>query len=100
MFAALPLLALPVLLYNIVVLTFSGGFRSQEAAAKLSTPLMTINVASRAGWAVSLGDLLLAGALIVLFIELLKSTSSRQVAIINHSLSMILFVACLVEFLL
>ena len=35
-----------------------------------------------------------------LFIELLKSTTSRKVAIINHSLSMILFIVCLVEFLL
>jgi hypothetical protein len=47
-----------------------------------------------------MGDLLLAGALVVLFIELLKSTTSRQVAIINHSLSMVLFIVCLVEFLL
>jgi predicted neutral ceramidase superfamily lipid hydrolase len=55
---------------------------------------------SRAEWLVSLGDLILAVALVVLFIELLKSTTSRRVAIINHSLSMILFIVCLVEFLL
>ena len=30
----------------------------------------------------------------------LKSTSSRRVAIINHSLSMILFIVCLIQFLL
>jgi hypothetical protein len=36
----------------------------------------------------------------VLFVELLKSTTSRKIAIINHSLSMVLFIACLVEFLL
>ena len=35
-----------------------------------------------------------------LFIELLKSTTSRRTAIVNHALSMLLFVACLVEFLL
>ncbi len=31
---------------------------------------------------------------------MLKSTQSDNVAIVNHSLSMILFVVCLVEFLL
>ena len=44
--------------------------------------------------------MLVLGALILLFVELLKSTASRNVAIINHSLSMILFIVCLVEFLL
>ena len=54
----------------------------------------------QAQWPVSLGDLLLAASLVVLFIELLKSTTSRSAAIINHSLSMVLFIGCLVEFLL
>ena len=48
----------------------------------------------------TLGDLLLLAGLIVLFIELLKSTTSRRTAIVNHALSMLLFVGCLVEFLL
>jgi hypothetical protein len=36
----------------------------------------------------------------VLFVELLKSTNSRGAAIINHALSMLLFIVCLMEFLL
>ena len=47
-----------------------------------------------------MADLVLGLALVVLFVEPLKSTTSQKVAIINHSLSMILFVVCLVEFLL
>jgi hypothetical protein len=93
-------LALPVLLYNLVLLTMKGGLSSTEAAVQFAQPLFTIHMTSGGAWPVSLGDLFLAGALVVLFIELLKSTNSRNVAIINHSLSMILFVACLVEFLL
>jgi hypothetical protein len=100
MFAAFPLLALPVLLYNLLALTMAGGFSSANAQARLAGELFTIRTASRAAWSISLGDLLLAAALVVLFVELLKSTTSRQVAIINHSLSMILFIVCLVEFLL
>ena len=99
MFTALPLLALPVALYNVLVMTM-GGFHSPDTAARLSAPLFTLKATSHVAWVVSQGDLLLMGALVVLFVELLKSTASPQAAIVNHSLSMILFIACLVEFLL
>ena len=49
---------------------------------------------------VSGSDLLIFLSLFMLFFELLKATSNNKIAIINHSLSMILFVICLVEFLL
>ena len=100
MFAAFPLLALPVLLYNLVVMTMSGGLRTTEAASQFAQPLFTIHMTSGGAWPVTLSDLFLGASLVVLFIELLKSTNSRNIAIINHSLSMILFVGCLVEFLL
>ena len=92
MIAALPLLALPVLVYNLIALT-----AGPEA---LSIGLFTMQMASGADWPVSVGDLLLAGSLLVLFVELLKSTNSRRAAIVNHGLSMLLFVVCLVELLL
>jgi hypothetical protein len=101
MFAAIPLLALVVLVYNLVGLTLAGGgLHAADAAVQLSQQLFVIHMTSGAGWPVSLGDLLLAAGLVVLFIELLKSTTSRRVAIVNHSLSMVLFIICLVEFLL
>ncbi len=100
MFAAIPLLALPVLIYNLIALTLAGGFKAADASVRLTDQLFTIHMTSRAEWAVSLGDLLLAASLVVLFVELLKSTTSRRIAIINHSLSMVLFILCLVEFLL
>ncbi len=100
MFAAFPLLALPVLLYNLVLLTMKGGVQTADAATQFSAPLFSVPMTSHGVWPVSLGDLFLGASLVVLFIELLKSTNSRNVAIINHSLSMLLFVVCLVEFLL
>ena len=101
MLIALPLLVIPVVLYNIVVLT--GLFGSAGVVAtdgNLRDVLFTIPMASGAGWSVGVGDMILFLALILLFFELLKSTSSQKVAIVNHALSMILFVVCLVEFLL
>ena len=100
MFAAFPLLALPVIVYNLIVLTLSGGVGALDAQMRFGEQLFTISMASGAPWPVSLSDLILAGSLVVLFIELLKSTTSRSIAIINHALSMILFIVCLVEFLL
>jgi hypothetical protein len=100
MFAAFPLLALPVIVYNLIVLTLSGGFGAMDAQGRVGEQLFTIHMASGAPWPVSLSDLILAGSLVVLFIELLKSTTSRSIAIVNHALSMILFIVCLVEFLL
>jgi hypothetical protein len=89
-----------VLLYNLVLLTMKGMLQTADAPVQLAGPLFTIRMTSGGAWPVTLGDLFLAASLVVMFIELLKSTNSRNVAIINHSLSMILFVVCLVEFLL
>lgn len=100
MLIAIPLLFVPVLIYNIFVI-FGGGAGGMAAAdAALREPLFSVPMASGASWNVGAGDLILFLSLILLFFELLKSTSSQKVAIVNHALSMVLFVACLVEFLL
>lgn len=97
-FAAFPLLALPVIAYNLMLLATVGVHG--DAAGALAGPVASIRMASGGAWNITVGDLLLASALIMLFVELLKSTSTRGVAIVNHALSMLLFVLCLVEFLL
>ncbi len=100
MFAAFPLLALIVVIYNLVALTMTGGLHALDAQTQMTQELFGVHMASGVRWSVNLGDLMLVGSLGILFIELLKSTTSRRLAIINHSLSMILFIACLIEFLL
>jgi len=66
----------------------------QVQAALDNAPMGTVH------WVVSFGDLLILLSLILLFIELLKSTSTGTAAIFNHALSMLVFIICLVEFLL
>ncbi|CAN5296748.1 hypothetical protein BH10PSE2_BH10PSE2_22780 [soil metagenome] len=101
MLIALPLLLVPVVLYNIVILFgASGGGGMAAADAILRDPLFSIPMTSGANWNVGVGDMILFLSLILLFFELLKSTSSQKVAIVNHALSLIVFVVCLVEFLL
>jgi len=101
MLIAIPLLVVPVVIYNLVVLL--GGSAPDAVlgpAAVLSEVLFRVPMTSGAVWTISVGDLILFLSLILLFVELLKSTSSQRVAIVNHALSMVLFVVCLVEFLL
>lgn len=98
MFAALPLLALPVLFYNFLALTY--GFGATDAGVRMGAQVFNIPMASGGHWSVTMGDAIVFLSLVILFIELLKSTTSRRIAIINHSLSMILFIICLIEFLL
>jgi hypothetical protein len=101
MLIAIPLLLIPVILYNIVVLFGAdGNGGTSQADALLRDPLFSIPMASGAQWNVGSGDLILFVGLILLFFELVKSTSSQRVAIVNHALSMVLFIIVLVEFLL
>lgn len=101
MLIAIPLLLIPVVLYNIIALLSLGdGSGAAAADAALREPMFSIPMTSGASWDIGSGDLILFVALICLFFELLKSTSSRKVAIVNHALSMMLFVIVLVEFLL
>jgi hypothetical protein len=51
-------------------------------------------------WDLTPSDLLLAVSLVLLFIELLKSTGTGRSAITNHALSLVIFVICMIEFLL
>lgn len=101
MLIALPLLLIPVVLYNIVVLWGASGEGGLAAADQLlRDPVFTVPMTSGANWSIGVGDLILFLGLILLFFELLKSTSSQKVAIVNHALSLVVFVVCLVEFLL
>jgi hypothetical protein len=98
--AAAPLLILPVAVYNLFIATLAGGFQSTGAHAHLTAPLFQLTTAPGGVWPVSAADLLLAAALIVLFVDLFKTTSDRRIAIVGHGLSMLLFVVCLAELLL
>jgi hypothetical protein len=90
-----------VILYNIVVLFGApGDMGMAQADAILRDPMFSIPMASGAQWNIGSGDLILFLGLILLFFELIKSTSSQKVAIVNHALSMVLFIVVLVEFLL
>ncbi len=90
MLGSLPLLALVVIAYNIVV--YLTGFTMDSAM--FSVPLV-----SGAVWEVKLGDIFLAFGLVMLFLELINSTKTGTSTIINHALSMLVLLVALVQFI-
>ncbi len=99
-FTVVPLMSIPVLVYN--VMAFSGqAFVSVDfVRARLDEQFIILPMTSGAGWEISPGDMLISMALVMLFFELLKSTGTGRAAVINHAFSMLIFILCLVEFLL
>ncbi len=109
-FNVFPLILVPMLIYNLMAFSSGVGDTSAlEFRTELASVWFRIPMASREDvngvqevvqWAVSTGDFLVFMAMVLLFVELIKSTSTGTAAIFNHALSMIVFIVCLVEFLL
>lgn len=92
MFKALPLLAIPLIVYNLFLF---GG----DVAALLATELFRFHLISGANWTVSGHDALIAASLLVLYIEIFKSTRTGMASVLDHSLSTLVFIVFVVEFL-
>ena len=92
---ALPLLVVPLIIYNIVVVFAGGG----PATGPLTATLFKLPMLSGSTWSFAWGDLILLITFIVLFAELVKATYTSTVSLVDHGLSMLVFVACLIEFL-
>jgi hypothetical protein len=89
---SIPLLVISFILYNVVVLTFGQD--------SLNTNLFEITMLSGGVWAFNWGHLIILVTLLLLFVELVKATYTSASSLVDHGLSMLVFVACLVEFLL
>lgn len=94
--AAIPLMLIPFILYNIAMFgAFGGG-----GIEGLKATVTSVNMMSGATWTMSLGDLFIVISLVILFFEIFKATRRSSVALLDHLFSMALFVVFLVEFLL
>ncbi len=94
MIAPVPLLVIPLILFNLGLI---GLFGSGDVYAGA---LFTVSMVSGGQWTMTLGDLMVLIALVLLFFEILKSTRTSNASVIDHLLSAFVFVAFLVEFLL
>jgi hypothetical protein len=87
-----PLLLVPFAIYNIVAFLMPG--------VTWGGVITAVRMVSGIDWNMSAGDLLIAFAALLLFGEVLKATRIGVRTIVDHGLSLILFLAMLVEFLL
>ncbi|HEX4637239.1 MAG TPA: hypothetical protein VH189_13720 [Rhizomicrobium sp.] len=96
MLRAFPKMLIAVIGYNALI--FGGGVMGHEANALLARnfPVM---VFSGDIWRISLGDGLVALALILLFIEIIKATRTSRREILNHAFSTLTLMAALAEFI-
>lgn len=90
-----PLLLIPLIAYNFFAFLFMGG-----SPAGWSQQLLTIPMVSGVAWSLTSGDLLLVIGLVCLFFEVLKSTNTGRGSVVEHMLSVVVFVIFLIEFLL
>ncbi|PKA39114.1 hypothetical protein [Rhizobium sullae] len=96
MIAVMPLMVIPYILYNMTIAGLMGG----GGIPALQHDIIVLSMISGAIWSMALGDLFIVVALVILFVEILKATSNGSGSLINHMLSMLVFIAFLVEFLL
>lgn len=89
--AAFPLLLIPLLLVNALMFMTDGG---------LSTQALSLTLPSGALFSLSAGELVVVVGLVFLYFELFKSTRTGNSSILDHVLSLSVFVVALIEFLL
>src|SRR5476651_380022 len=87
-----PLLLVPFAIYNIIAFLMPG--------VSWTGPLTTVHMISGGDWSMSAGDMLIALSILLLFGEMMKSTRIGIRTVVDHGLSLILFLAFMVEFLL
>ncbi len=88
---AVPLIALVIALYNITVIAMF---------MPLDWVVFRMALVSGAVWEMDLGASLVAFGIVLLFFEVLNAGSARAATLVNHTLSLGVFVFALIEFLL
>jgi hypothetical protein len=93
---ALPLIVIPFILYNVIVLFGS----SVDPGGVLGRTIFRVPMMHGTPWGFTWGDLLLLITMLVLFVEIVKSTYTSATSLLDHGLSMLVFIVCLIEFLM
>jgi len=83
-------MAIVIVAYNIMALV---------TGPSMETTLIDAQLLSGAVWSMKVSDLLLVSALGLLFLELIGSTKTSTSSVINHGLSLVVFIGALIEFI-
>lgn len=95
---SLPLIVFAFVFYNVVVLL--GGSAAPDEILRYEIFKLPSFRGGDLVWSFNWGDLILLVTMFLLFAEILKATYTSTASLLDHGLSMLVFIACLVEFLL
>ncbi|MDX2263485.1 MAG: hypothetical protein NW215_00745 [Hyphomicrobiales bacterium] len=87
----IPWIVLPFIVYNLIALAFGTD--------ALNATVGDFTLLSTAVWTLRVGDAMIAFTLVMLFVEIMKASRHSAISLVDHGLSMLLFVVCLIEFL-
>jgi len=100
---AIPLILFVFILYNVIVLAggqLGLGGEGADAHAIMAAKIFQIPMLNGNPWPFTWGDLVVLLLFGALFVELLKATYTSSTSLLDHGLSMLVFVVCLIEFLM
>jgi hypothetical protein len=87
-----PLLLIPFAVYNMIAFLTPG--------VSWTATVTTVHMMSGQDWTLTWEDLLLAFSILLLWVEIIKATKIGMRSVMDHLLSMALFIVMLIEFLL
>ncbi len=94
---SIPLIVFGFIMYFVVVLFGGDNVTETLRHTVFSLPSMRGGDTS---WEFSKGDLIILVTLALLFVEILKATYTSTTSLVDHGLSMLVFIACLIAFLM
>lgn len=89
----LPLLGIILIIFNVIM--FQNPLSLQPDAA----PVFSMPLPSGVAWNPTVSDLLIIAGVVLLYLELFKATRTSVGAIIEHILSLFVFLVFLIEFI-
>lgn len=91
-----PLLAISLIVYSVLTLTGVAGVNEPwYDMLFIPIPMVSGDI-----WALTWGDVFLLASMGLLFVELLRSTKTGSESIMNHALSVVVFVISLLLFII
>jgi hypothetical protein len=106
--SVIPLFVVILALYNGMILIGVDFDECTKPIAEMASggggceveSLFTLTLPSGKPWGPTWSSLFLLLGVLILYIELVKSTKTGSITLIEHALSMVVFIACLMEFIL
>lgn len=99
MFLSIPWLILPVVSYFCIIWIGTSFYEAGVQETMDYALIDNIKLLSDGIWKLTVSEVLLIFTLVILFVEILKATRVSSMSLVDHSLSTLLFVICLILFI-